>query len=149
MVLSKKTLTEVDYVSSSKVRYSERFGEIIGELLQKYNLSYAQATIRANGGLNRSYWSSLRAGLVPSRDKLVYVAEAFPEEPELIAEMFMEAGYAPPHPPQPEWLPLGTNREILRSVDLVSRRRNLAKDEVIATLLREELDRLGIKDEDS
>ncbi|HEY3266962.1 MAG TPA: S24 family peptidase [Armatimonadota bacterium] len=74
--------------------YSARFGELLGELLRRKALSYGQASVRLNGAVSPSYWSTLRQGRIPSRSVIQAITDAFPEED--LSDLWVAAGYAPP-----------------------------------------------------
>jgi SOS-response transcriptional repressor LexA len=82
-----------------------RFGEMIAELLDRHDLSFGQASIRTRGAMSPSYWSHLRNGRIPSREKISAIIEAFPDED--LTELWQAAGYAPPRPELLDELPPG------------------------------------------
>ena len=77
-----------------KAKFSERFGQIIDGLLSRYGLSQAEAHVRSKGRISKTYWGNLRLGFVPSYDKVLAVAETFPDED--LTELFESAGFTPP-----------------------------------------------------
>jgi transcriptional regulator with XRE-family HTH domain len=119
-------------------------GEIIKEILLRHNLTYAQATLRTDRRVNRSYWSVLINGSQrPSYRVVELICEAFPTDADLLNALRAATGYPAPTPAPPPFAPGAA--AVASDLQRIAEARGLQSHELLPVMIAEEKQRLGLE----